>query len=256
MLSYLSFSSKSRWTNSTGSLSLSGLNLAGVDYVISPQVHPKLMNRGLLGTWNSSLNLAGVDYVISPQVHPKLMNRGLLGTWNHATLDKKRLRCHYHFSKRTKKLREKDRHGSEIARTTPWNQLHNLGISDCAPLIYLGELKCPLHAAFGLAKDAFSDTDEAVLKDAFGQPSEIIEGNVMTLDLPEGIVLSYLAIKTVCDHINRRSKGHGLVQFASKTMVSTALKEMDGQGLDGRNIRVYYAHKDNNLDLGYSQFQS
>lgn len=42
-------------------------------------------------------------------------------------------------------------------------------------------------------------------------------------------MLSYLAIKIVCDHINRRSKGHGLVWFTSKTMVTIALKEMDGQ---------------------------
>ncbi|KAK7854686.1 hypothetical protein CFP56_031092, partial [Quercus suber] len=57
-----------------------------------------------------------------------------------------------------------------------------------------------------------SDTDEVILKDAFGRCGELIE------DLLEGIMLSYLAIKIICDHISGRSKGYWLVQFTSKTM--------------------------------------
>ncbi|KAL6342365.1 hypothetical protein AAG906_009038 [Vitis piasezkii] len=57
------------------------------------------------------------------------------------------------------------------------------------------------------------DTNETILKDAFGQYGEIIE------------------VKVICDH------------FTSEDDTHIALKEMDGQSLDGRNIRVTYAHK-------------
>ncbi|GMY10792.1 glycine-rich RNA-binding protein 2, mitochondrial-like isoform X2 [Fagus crenata] len=69
------------------------------------------------------------------------------------------------------------------------------------------------------------DTNEAVLKDAFGQHGEIIE------------------VKVICDHVSGKSKGYGFVRFTSETTATTALKEMDGQILDGRNIRVHYAHR-------------
>ncbi|XP_057956101.1 glycine-rich RNA-binding protein 4, mitochondrial isoform X2 [Malania oleifera] len=69
------------------------------------------------------------------------------------------------------------------------------------------------------------DTNETVLKDAFVQHGEIIE------------------VKVICHHVTGKSKGYGFVQFTSETAASTALKEMDGQLLDGRNIRVDYAHR-------------
>ncbi|KAF5751480.1 glycine-rich RNA-binding protein 4 mitochondrial-like isoform X1 [Tripterygium wilfordii] len=69
------------------------------------------------------------------------------------------------------------------------------------------------------------DTNEAILKDAFGQHGEIVE------------------VKVICDHVSGKSKGFGFVKFTSESAASTALKEMDGQLLDGRNIRVHYAHK-------------
>ncbi|XP_059626639.1 glycine-rich RNA-binding protein 4, mitochondrial [Cornus florida] len=68
------------------------------------------------------------------------------------------------------------------------------------------------------------DTNEAVLKDAFGQHGEIIE------------------VRVICHHVSGKSKGYGFVQFTSESEASKALKEMDGQLLDGRNIRVHYAH--------------
>ncbi|KAF3973484.1 hypothetical protein ACB098_08G039900 [Castanea mollissima] len=70
------------------------------------------------------------------------------------------------------------------------------------------------------------DTNEAVLKDAFGQHGEIIE-----------------AVKVICDHVSGRSKGYGFVRFTSEITATIALKEMDDQMLDGRNIRVHYAHR-------------
>ncbi|KAK2976452.1 hypothetical protein RJ640_015575 [Escallonia rubra] len=68
------------------------------------------------------------------------------------------------------------------------------------------------------------DTNEPVLKDAFGQHGEIIQVNV------------------ICDHVSGKSKGYGFVQFTSEDAAKKALAEMDGQLLDGRNIRVQYAH--------------
>ncbi|KAI5603337.1 hypothetical protein POPTR_001G236300v4 [Populus trichocarpa] len=70
------------------------------------------------------------------------------------------------------------------------------------------------------------DTNETVLKDAFGKYGEIIE-----------------AVKVICHRVYGESKGYGFVQFSSEAAASTALKEMDGQLLDDRNIRVHYAHK-------------
>ncbi|XP_057860449.1 glycine-rich RNA-binding protein 4, mitochondrial isoform X2 [Cryptomeria japonica] len=57
------------------------------------------------------------------------------------------------------------------------------------------------------------DTNERVLKDAFSRYGEVLEG---------------------------RSKGCGIVQFASETEADNARKEMDGVQLDGRNIRVEF----------------
>ncbi|KAG8644486.1 glycine-rich RNA-binding protein 4, mitochondrial isoform X2 [Manihot esculenta] len=67
------------------------------------------------------------------------------------------------------------------------------------------------------------DTNETVLKDAFKQHGEIIE------------------VKIICDHVSGKSEGYGFVQFTSESAASTALKEMNDQFLDGRQIRVYFA---------------
>nr|GMC49440.1 glycine-rich RNA-binding protein 4, mitochondrial-like isoform X2 [Ipomoea batatas] len=69
------------------------------------------------------------------------------------------------------------------------------------------------------------DTNEAVLKGAFERHGELIE------------------VKVICDHKSGKSKGYGFVKFESETAASKALKEMDGQLLDGRSIRVHYAQK-------------
>ncbi|PWA50087.1 RNA recognition motif domain, eukaryote, Nucleotide-binding alpha-beta plait domain protein [Artemisia annua] len=69
------------------------------------------------------------------------------------------------------------------------------------------------------------DTNEPVLKDVFGQHGELIE------------------VKVICDHKSGKSKGYGFVHFISEDSASKALTEMDGQLLDGRNIRIQYAKK-------------
>ncbi|KAJ0084347.1 hypothetical protein Patl1_30869 [Pistacia atlantica] len=69
------------------------------------------------------------------------------------------------------------------------------------------------------------DTNETVLKDSFGKHGEIVE------------------VKVLCDHVSSKSRGYGFVQFTSEVAASAAIREMDGMLLDGRNIRVQYAHK-------------
>ncbi|KAL6204693.1 hypothetical protein ACLB2K_021960 [Fragaria x ananassa] len=64
------------------------------------------------------------------------------------------------------------------------------------------------------------DTNEPVLKDALGKHGAIIE------------------VKVICDHVSGKSKGYGFLKFTSETEASSALKEMDGQVLDGRQIRL------------------
>ncbi|GAA0159918.1 hypothetical protein LIER_16592 [Lithospermum erythrorhizon] len=67
------------------------------------------------------------------------------------------------------------------------------------------------------------DTNETILKNAFEAYGEVIE------------------TKVICDHTSSESKGYGFVRFTSETEASNALKEMHGQLLDGRKIRVKYA---------------
>ncbi|KAM1115669.1 hypothetical protein TB2_006193 [Malus domestica] len=70
------------------------------------------------------------------------------------------------------------------------------------------------------------DTNEPVLKEAFGKHGEIIE------------------VKVICDHVSGKSRGYGFVKFTSESEATTALKEMDGQVLDGRQIRLQFAYKE------------
>ncbi|KAL2328725.1 hypothetical protein Fmac_022152 [Flemingia macrophylla] len=76
-------------------------------------------------------------------------------------------------------------------------------------------------SAFGLSYD----TNEPVLRDSFGQHGDIIE------------------VKVICDHVTGKSRGYGFVRFVSDTTAAKARQEMNGQILDGRRIRVSYAHK-------------
>ncbi|KAH6814116.1 glycine-rich RNA-binding-like protein [Perilla frutescens var. frutescens] len=69
------------------------------------------------------------------------------------------------------------------------------------------------------------DTNESVLKDAFEKYGEIIE------------------VKVICDRVSGKSSGYGFVCYSSEAAATKALKEMDGQLLDGRNIRIHSAHR-------------
>ncbi|XP_057449139.1 glycine-rich RNA-binding protein 2, mitochondrial-like [Lotus japonicus] len=69
------------------------------------------------------------------------------------------------------------------------------------------------------------DTNETVLRDAFGQHGEILE------------------VRVICDHVTGKSKGYGFVRFTSETTAATARHQMHGQVLDGSRIRVSCARK-------------
>ncbi|XP_068667959.1 glycine-rich RNA-binding protein 4, mitochondrial-like [Aristolochia californica] len=70
------------------------------------------------------------------------------------------------------------------------------------------------------------DTNEVVLKEAFENYGKVLHVNV------------------VCDRNTSKSKGYGFVKFATEAEAATALQKMDGQLLDGWNLRVSYANKD------------
>ena len=67
------------------------------------------------------------------------------------------------------------------------------------------------------------DTDDSGLKDHFSPCGEIVEAKVIT------------------DHYTGRSRGFGFVTFESPDGATNAL-ELDGQPLDGRELRIDYAH--------------
>ena len=68
-------------------------------------------------------------------------------------------------------------------------------------------------------------TDDLSLKDAFSQFGDVTEARVIT------------------DRDTGRSRGFGFVNFSDTESANDALKSMDGQELNGRNIRVSYANE-------------
>ncbi len=52
--------------------------------------------------------------------------------------------------------------------------------------------------------------------------------------------------KVITDRESGRSRGFGFVTYADNDAAETAMKEMDGQQLDGRTIRVNEAHERRN----------
>ncbi|KAJ0092065.1 hypothetical protein Patl1_26074 [Pistacia atlantica] len=68
-------------------------------------------------------------------------------------------------------------------------------------------------------------TDDVSLKEAFSGFGEVVEARVIT------------------DRDTGRSRGFGFVNFTSDDSASSALSAMDGQELNGRNIRVSFANE-------------
>jgi len=66
--------------------------------------------------------------------------------------------------------------------------------------------------------------DTAALQSAFSQFGQVVDAIVMQ------------------DRENGRSRGFGFVTYASETMAEEAIKAMNEQELDGRQIRVNYAN--------------
>ncbi|KAK6161698.1 hypothetical protein DH2020_005079 [Rehmannia glutinosa] len=68
-------------------------------------------------------------------------------------------------------------------------------------------------------------TDDQSLKDAFASFGDVVDARVIT------------------DRDSGRSRGFGFVNFSSDESASSALSAMDGQQLNGRNIRVSFAQE-------------
>ncbi|XP_062165223.1 glycine-rich RNA-binding protein 2, mitochondrial-like [Alnus glutinosa] len=67
-------------------------------------------------------------------------------------------------------------------------------------------------------------TDDQSLKDAFAGFGEVVEARV------------------IIDRETGRSRGFGFINYSSDESATSALSAMDGQELNGRNIRVSYAN--------------
>ncbi|KAL1558659.1 hypothetical protein AAHA92_09098 [Salvia divinorum] len=99
------------------------------------------------------------------------------------------------------------------------------------------------------------DTNETVLKDTFENYGKIVEGggsyNIMSYSilLLHGNDFITSAVKVICDRVSGKSRGYGFVRYSSEAAANKALKEMDGQLLDGRNIRIHYAHRGGSKEL-------
>ncbi|KAL3835012.1 hypothetical protein ACJIZ3_009748 [Penstemon smallii] len=68
-------------------------------------------------------------------------------------------------------------------------------------------------------------TDDQSLRDAFCSFGDVVDAKVIT------------------DRDTGRSRGFGFVNFSSDDSASSALSAMDGQQLNGRNIRVGFAQE-------------
>ncbi|KAF3795603.1 Glycine-rich RNA-binding protein 4 [Nymphaea thermarum] len=68
------------------------------------------------------------------------------------------------------------------------------------------------------------DTNESALKKAFSPYGEILE------------------VKIIVHRTSYRSLGYGFIKFAKETDAESALEHMKGQLLQGRIIRLEYAH--------------
>ncbi|GAB2235052.1 hypothetical protein Droror1_Dr00004330 [Drosera rotundifolia] len=110
--------------------------------------------------------------------------------------------------------------------TNMYSKLQNMrGFCSCAtssPVTLLLERKPSSNLFVG---GLSYNTNETGLRDAFMQHGDIVE------------------VRVICNHVNSKSRGYGFVKFASENAAASALKEMNGQVLDGRNIRVHYANK-------------
>ncbi|PIN08460.1 hypothetical protein CDL12_18965 [Handroanthus impetiginosus] len=68
-------------------------------------------------------------------------------------------------------------------------------------------------------------TDDLSLREAFSSFGDVVDARVIT------------------DRETGRSRGFGFVNFSSDESASSALSAMDGQQLNGRNIRVSFAQE-------------
>ena len=87
------------------------------------------------------------------------------------------------------------------------------------------------------------DTNEPILRDAFGQHGEIIEGKIKdpfllfwvpiwSCNYVAVATISFFfsfAVKVICDHVTGKSRGYGFVRFVSETIAAATHKEMNGQ---------------------------
>ncbi|GAB2221747.1 hypothetical protein Droror1_Dr00012935 [Drosera rotundifolia] len=112
-----------------------------------------------------------------------------------------------------------NRFGSVLKHTI---SLNNLGNGQIATASMLGSIRCFSNKLFvgGLSWG----TNEGTLREAFSSHGEVTEARIIN------------------DRETGRSRGFGFVSFATEESANSAMSAMDGQELDGRNIRVTVAN--------------
>ncbi|XP_038688369.1 glycine-rich RNA-binding protein 3, mitochondrial-like isoform X3 [Tripterygium wilfordii] len=107
-----------------------------------------------------------------------------------------------------------------ILRQTATKQV-NAEFSASRPSIYQA-IRCMSSSKLFVGGISFN-TDDSGLREAFGKYGEVVEARIIQ------------------DRETGRSRGFGFVTYTSSEDASSAIQALDGQDLDGRQIRVNYA---------------
>ncbi|KAA8527903.1 hypothetical protein F0562_035228 [Nyssa sinensis] len=113
-----------------------------------------------------------------------------------------------------------NRFGSLVRQTISQNSAANAGVPVAS---MLNTIRCMSSSKLFVGGLSWG-TDDQSLRDAFCSFGDVTEARVIT------------------DRDTGKSRGFGFVNFSSEDAASTAMSSMDGQELNGRNIRVSYAN--------------
>ncbi|CAL5391983.1 unnamed protein product [Camellia sinensis] len=113
-----------------------------------------------------------------------------------------------------------NRFGSLMRQTISQNSISNGQVSMAS---MLNAIRCMSSAKLFIGGLSFG-TDDQSLREAFSGFGDVVDAKVIT------------------DRDTGKSRGFGFVNFSSDESAGSAMSAMDGQPLNGRNIRVSYAN--------------
>ncbi|KAL7219820.1 hypothetical protein ACSBR2_012812 [Camellia fascicularis] len=113
-----------------------------------------------------------------------------------------------------------NRFGSLMRQTISQNSISNGQVSMAS---MLNAIRCMSSSKLFIGGLSFG-TDDQSLREAFSGFGDVVDAKVIT------------------DRDTGKSRGFGFVNFSSDESAGSAMSAMDGQPLNGRNIRVSYAN--------------